>query len=62
MEDIRAIISRLPESELPIRRRCARDAKFRAICADYEEASKALHYWKQQAAGGDADERAGHVP
>jgi hypothetical protein len=57
MEDIRAIISRLPASELQIRRRCARDAIFRAICADYEEASKALRYWEQQAVGGGTGER-----
>lgn len=54
MEDIRSIVSRLPEQELQIRRRCARDDQFRAICADYEEASKALRHWQAQSISEDA--------
>ncbi|MEJ8574554.1 hypothetical protein [Microbaculum marinum] len=42
MEDIRSIVARFPGREFEIRRRCARDAHFRTICSDYEEAADAL--------------------
>ena len=53
MKNIRSIVARFPECELDIRRRCARDARFRAICADYEEAATALRYWQKVAKEGD---------
>ncbi|WP_375166853.1 hypothetical protein [Bradyrhizobium sp. CCGB20] len=53
MEGIRTIIDHFPQRELDIRRRFARDASFRAICADYEEAAKAQHHWQQAANQGD---------
>jgi hypothetical protein len=53
MEDIRAIVTRLPQRELDIRRRCARDADFRSICMDHEEAARALRYWQKVAQMGD---------
>lgn len=53
MEEIRSIVARFPQRELDIRRRCARDPHFRAICADYEEATAALHYWQRVAKDGD---------
>jgi hypothetical protein len=52
MEDIRSIVARLPRRELEIRRRCAQDPGFRAICRDYEEAAAALCRWR-----GVAEER-----
>lgn len=59
MEDIRSIVARFPEREFDIRRRCARDFQFRAICADYEEAAKALSYWQKLAQEGDRKKEAG---
>ncbi|MET4040986.1 hypothetical protein [Bradyrhizobium sp. RT6a] len=53
MEELRYIVERLPERELDIRRRFARDASFRAICSDYEEAAKARDHWRQAAKRGD---------
>ena len=53
VENISSIIARLPERELDIRRRCALDEQFRAICTDYEEAATALRYWKKVAWDGD---------
>jgi hypothetical protein len=53
VENIRSIIARFPVRELDIRRRCARDARFRSVCTDYEEAAAALRYWKKVATEGD---------
>jgi len=53
MEEIRSIVGRFPQRELDIRRRCARDPHFKSICADYEEATAALHHWQQVANDGD---------
>jgi hypothetical protein len=58
MEGIRAIVTRLPQRELDIRRRCARDADFRSICMDYEEATRALRYWQKVAQTGDRKKEA----
>jgi uncharacterized protein Yka (UPF0111/DUF47 family) len=58
MEDIRAIVTRLPRRELDIRRRCARDADFRSICMDYEETARALRYWQKVAQTGDRKKEA----
>jgi hypothetical protein len=58
MEDIRAVVTRLPRRELDIRRRCARDADFRSICMDYEEAARALRYWQKVAHTGDREKEA----
>lgn len=58
MEDIRAIVARLPQRELDIRRRCARDADFRSICMDYGEAVRALRYWQKVAQTGDRKKEA----
>jgi hypothetical protein len=52
MEDIRSIVARFPRRELDIRRRCARDANFRSICSDYEEAATALRHWQKRAKEG----------
>lgn len=53
MEDIRAIVNRFPQRELQLRRRCRRDAAFRAICADYEEATAALRRWQGAGEAGE---------
>ena len=53
MDNIWSLVARFPERELDIRRRYARDVHFRAVCADYEEASTALAYWKKIAKEGD---------
>jgi predicted nucleotidyltransferase len=58
MEDIRAIVTRLPRRELDIRRRCARDADFKSICMDYEEAARVLRYWQKVAQMGDRKKEA----
>lgn len=50
---IRSILYRLPRRELEIRRVCARDAGFRSVCTDYEEAASALRHWQQLAKEGD---------
>lgn len=49
----RSIVARLPQRELDIRRRCASDAHFRSVCADYEEALMALRYWQKVVVEGD---------
>jgi hypothetical protein len=53
MEELRYLIDRLPQRELDIRRRFTRDASFRAICSDYEEAAKARDHWQQAVKRGD---------
>ncbi|WP_234682546.1 hypothetical protein [Bradyrhizobium monzae] len=53
MEELRYILGRLPQRELDIRRSAARDATFRAICSDYEEAAKARDHWRQAVGHGD---------
>jgi len=50
MEDFRSIVARYPQRELEIRRLRARDAGFRAVCRDYEEAVSALRHWQTVAA------------
>lgn len=52
MEEIRSLVARFPQRELDIRRCCARDSHFKAICADYEEAAAALRYWQKAADDG----------
>jgi hypothetical protein len=49
MKDIRSIVARFPQHEFEIRRRCARDAHFKSICADHQEATTALRYWQNAA-------------
>jgi hypothetical protein len=53
MVGIRSILARFPQRELDIRRRCLRDADFKSICGDYEEAAIALRHWQKVAAEGD---------
>jgi hypothetical protein len=47
MEEIRSVVARFPLRELDIRRRFTRDADFRSICSDYEEATRALRFWQR---------------
>ena len=54
MVDIRSIVARFPQRELDIRRRCDRDAEFKSICEDYEEATFALNHWQKVAKEGDS--------
>lgn len=49
MEQFQSLIERLPQRELDIRRRYRRDAYFRSVCADYEEAAAALRRWRNVA-------------
>ena len=42
MERCRSIMARFPERELELRRACARDVDFRAVCVDHGEAVSAL--------------------
>lgn len=55
MEEIRSIPDRLPQCELDIRRRLARDTSFRPICSDYEEAVRARDHWQKIAGYGDIE-------
>lgn len=55
MEEVRSIVARFPLRELEIRRCFTRDAQFRAVCADHEEAVRALHHWRHAAEKGDPD-------
>ncbi|MDE5460347.1 hypothetical protein [Bradyrhizobium sp. CSS354] len=55
MEEVRSIVARFPQRELEIRRRFMRDAQFRAVCADHEEAMRALRHWQHAARVGDPD-------
>jgi hypothetical protein len=55
MEGFQAIVDRLPRRELDIRRCLARDASFKAICSDYEEAVRAREHWQQAATRGDSE-------
>jgi hypothetical protein len=59
MEEICSIVARFPQREFDIRRRCARDAHFRSICMDHEEAARALSYWENVAREGDRKKEAG---
>ena len=43
---IAAIVGRLPEQELAIRRLCNRDPDFLGICEDYDDAEAALRHWE----------------
>ncbi len=56
MPHIAAVVRRFPGHELAIRRLFQRDATFREICADYDDALRALQHW--QSAGGPTDPRA----
>lgn len=47
------VLSRFPDAELAIHRLYARDATFRGICDDYEEAVAALDHWRDDAARSD---------
>jgi hypothetical protein len=58
MTGVRSIVVRFPQREFDIRRRCTRDAHFRSICMDYEEATKALHYWQKVTQEGDRKKEA----
>ncbi len=58
MGEIRSILVRFPQREFDIRRGCARDARFEAICLDYEEAARALRYWQEAAQSGDRKKEA----
>ncbi|MER2507876.1 hypothetical protein [Amaricoccus sp.] len=44
------VLSQFPSAELAIHRFYARDADFRSICDDYEEALAALRHWQGDAA------------
>lgn len=55
MEEVRSIVARFPQRELEIRRCFARDAQFRAVCADHEEATRAHRHWLHAAKGGDPE-------
>ena len=44
-EICRSISAKLPQYQLRIRRRCARDEDFSSVCADYEAATAALGRW-----------------
>jgi hypothetical protein len=48
-----AIVSRFPRHELAIRRLYTCDATFREICADYDQALRALRYWQSAATSSD---------
>jgi hypothetical protein len=61
MEDIRSIVARFPRRELEIHRRCARDASFRSICTDYEEAATALRHWQKVANEGYRKKEVDHM-
>jgi hypothetical protein len=50
---ITAVVSRFPRHELSIRRLYSRDATFREICEDYDEALRALRYWQSAATSSD---------
>jgi hypothetical protein len=48
-----ALVSRFPRHELAIRRLYTYNAMFREICADYDEAVRALRYWQSAASSSD---------
>lgn len=54
MSELIVLVSRLPRHELAIRRLYARDATFRAICRDYDEALRALRFWQSAGTPSDA--------
>jgi hypothetical protein len=58
MDDFRSIVACFPQREFDIRRRCARDPRFKSICADYEEAARALGYWQKIAQAGNGQNEA----
>jgi hypothetical protein len=58
MTEMRSIVARYPERELDIRRLCARESGFRAVCRDYEEAVSALRHWQNVAVAGKVQDYA----
>jgi hypothetical protein len=44
--DSEALVRRFPDHAQRIRRLEAEDANFRAICEDYDDALRALEYWR----------------
>jgi len=48
------LLARFPDRELAIHRLLARDARFRELCEDFEDASKALQHWEAAGSGGEA--------
>jgi hypothetical protein len=55
MEEVRSLVARFPQRELDIRRCFMRDIQFRAVCADREEAMRALRHWLHAAETGDPE-------
>lgn len=55
MEEVRSIVARFPKREIEIRRCFMRDVQFRAVCADHEEAMRALSHWRNAAEKGDPE-------
>ncbi|WP_223427530.1 hypothetical protein [Tateyamaria pelophila] len=53
MQNLSALLQRLPTRELEIRRFAARDEEFRCACEDYELAAQALRHWERE--GHNAD-------
>jgi hypothetical protein len=53
LEEIFSIVTRFPQREFEIRRRCMDDADFKSICANYEEAAAALRHWQKVGKEGD---------
>ena len=53
MPKVACIVGRFPERELAIRRLCAHDPDFVAICEDYDEAVGALRHWQAVGTPGD---------
>jgi biotin carboxylase len=47
MPKVAAILRKYPEQELAIRRLCRQDAAFMTACADFEDATIAIHHWEE---------------
>ncbi|MCB1495246.1 MAG: hypothetical protein KDJ86_05640 [Bauldia sp.] len=45
---VHTIVARYPRRELEIRRLYSRDAPFRSVCEDYDQATSALRYWQSR--------------
>lgn len=54
MPKLAHLLARFPDRELAIHRLLARDARFRELCEDFEDASKALQHWEAAGSTGEA--------
>ncbi|TCR79643.1 hypothetical protein [Rhizobium sp. BK376] len=56
MSGLNLLVARWPHRELSIRRLFTRNADFRALCEDYEDALRAMRHWQDAGSEPKAEE------